>query len=56
MGKYYDRGKQTAPELNPGDWVLLNAKNCHEYGRYKYSGPGNMDVTIVFESWITIQD
>ena len=29
---------------------------CHEYGRYKYSRPGNMDVTIVFESWITIQD
>ena len=27
MGKYYDQGKQTAPEMNPGDWVLLNAKN-----------------------------
>ena len=29
---------------------------CHEYGRYKYSRPGNMDATIVFESWIMIQD
>ena len=24
--------------------------SCHEYGRYKYSRPGNMDATIVFES------
>ena len=30
--------------------------NCHEYGRYKYLRPGNMDATIVFKSWITIQD
>ena len=27
MGKYYDQGRQTAPGINPGDWVLLNAKN-----------------------------
>ena len=27
MGKYYDQGKQTAPELNLGAWVLLNARN-----------------------------
>ena len=27
MSKYYDQGKQTPPELNPGDWVMLNAKN-----------------------------
>ena len=27
MGKYYDQGKQTALEMNQGDWVLLNAKN-----------------------------
>ena len=35
---------------------VRNACGCHEYGRYKYSRPGNMDATIVFESWITIQD
>ena len=29
---------------------------CHKYGRYKCSRPGNMDATIVFESWIAIQD
>ena len=34
----------------------LIGPSCHEYGRYKYSRPGNMDATIVFESWITIQD
>ena len=27
MGKYYNLGKQTSPEMNPGGWVLLNAKN-----------------------------
>ena len=27
MGKYYDQGKEIPPEMNPGDWVLLNAKN-----------------------------
>ena len=27
MGKYYDQGKRTTPEMNPGDWVLLNTKN-----------------------------
>ena len=27
MGKYYDQGKQTTPEMNPVDCVLLNAKN-----------------------------
>ena len=29
---------------------LTNPCTCHEYGRYKYSRPGNMDATIVFES------
>ena len=29
---------------------------CHEYGRYRYSRPGKMNTTIVFELWITIQD
>ena len=36
--------------------ITSNLGGCHEYGRYKYSRPGNMDATIVFESWITIQD
>ena len=27
MGKYYDQGKLPTPQYNPGDWVMLNAKN-----------------------------
>ena len=29
---------------------------CHECGGYRYSRLGNINTTIVFESWITIQD
>src|SRR5947209_274795 len=29
MSKYLDKGKQPTPQYNPGDWVILNAKNSH---------------------------
>ena len=39
MGKYYDQGKQTAPDMNPGDWVLLNAQIIHTKGLTKKLAP-----------------
>ena len=29
MSKYFEKGRQPMPQYNPGDWMILNAKNIH---------------------------
>ena len=50
------RGKEISEFLRNWERMANQYRLCHEYGGYRYSRPGKMNTTIVFESWITIQD